>query len=123
MPSRRDPMGGLPAKLGSAPGTADPGSIEFAPLSQSGGGVSLQAEAASRPRHQRHQIVRMNKFIPKARVDLGIEYLFEPRNDDLVSIGVTKLFVIGKPKIGMMTDAHIDRDQRCTQGDRRGWQK
>src|ERR1700693_288014 len=61
-------------------------SIERAALSQSGGRVSVQAEVGSRPRHQRHQIVWMNKFIPKARVDLGIEYLLEPGNDDLVPI-------------------------------------
>ncbi len=57
----------------------------------------------------------MNKLVPEARITLGIEYLFQPIDDDLVPIRVTKLPVIGKPKIGVMTKAvHIDGDQRCT---------
>ena len=47
----------------------------------------------------------MNKLIPEARVGFGIEDLLDPIDDDLVPMGVTKLLVIGKPKIGMMVDA------------------
>jgi hypothetical protein len=36
----------------------------------------------------------MDKFIPKACIDLGIEDAFQPVDDDLVAIGVAKLLMV-----------------------------
>ena len=47
----------------------------------------------------------MNKLVPEARIIFGIEYLFQPIDNDLVPVRVSKLLVVGEPKIGMMMDA------------------
>src|ERR1700738_4153237 len=101
-------------------GVVPPG---LAPLARVAGYISLQSEICSRSGHEGYQIVWVNKLIPETRVGFRIENLFEPIDDDLVPIRVAKLFVISKPKLGMMTNAHVDGDQWRTQGDRTGWQE
>lgn len=85
--------------------------------------ISSHPVILPRSGHHRDEIVWMNEFIPETRVGLRIENLPEPVDDDLMSIRITKLLVIGQPEIGVMADADIDRDQRRTQRDRRGWQE
>jgi hypothetical protein len=58
----------------------------FTPSERVGRCISLESEICSRSGHEGYEIVWVNKFVPEARVGFGIEYLFEPIDDDLVSI-------------------------------------
>ena len=78
------------------------------------GPAAVTPKPETRPRrgHQRNEIVRMNELVPEAGIDLRIENLLQPVDDDLVPVGVAKLLVVGQPEIGVMMDAEIDGDQR-----------
>ena len=65
----------------------------------------------------------MDEFIPEARVDFGIEYLFEPINYDFVSIRVAKLLMVGKPQIHVIIDPEINWDERHAESSYRRRQK
>src|SRR6478752_7965809 len=65
----------------------------------------------------------MDKLIREARIGLGIEYLLEPVNDDLVPIRVAKLLVVGEPQIHVIIDAEVDGDERRSECAHRRRQK
>src|SRR5665213_3077801 len=112
-----------PRSASSSSGSGAAASIQFGSPGEPCSRIPLKAEIASLLGHQRYQFIRMDKFIPEAGIGLGIEYLFEPIDDDLVPIGVAKFLVVGQPQIHVIIDPEIDRDQRRAERNHRRRQK